>query len=56
MIGDTPLDVRCAAPSAPGPAAVATGWHSLDELAAERPDLLLADLSDPAPLLQHWGD
>ena len=36
-------------------AAVATGWHSLEELAAAEPDLLVADFSDPAPLLSRWG-
>jgi hypothetical protein len=33
-------------------AAVATGWHSLDELAAAKPDLLLPD---PRPLLVRLG-
>jgi phosphoglycolate phosphatase-like HAD superfamily hydrolase len=51
VIGDTPLDVRCARAIGARVAAVATGWHALDELAAEQPDLLLADLADPGPLL-----
>jgi phosphoglycolate phosphatase-like HAD superfamily hydrolase len=55
VIGDTPLDVRCARAIGARVAAVATGWHSLDELASEHPDLLLADLSDPTPLLDYWG-
>lgn len=55
VIGDTPLDVQCARAIGARVAAVATGWHSLEELAASRPDLLLADLSDPAPLLAHLG-
>jgi phosphoglycolate phosphatase len=54
VIGDTPLDIRCARAIGARVAAVATGWHSLEELAAERPDLLLADLSDAAPLLAMW--
>jgi phosphoglycolate phosphatase-like HAD superfamily hydrolase len=54
VIGDTPLDVRCARSIGARVAAVATGWHSLDELASEKPDLLLRDLSDPTPLLNHW--
>ena len=55
VIGDTPLDVRCARSIGARVAAVATGWHPLDELAAARPDLLLADLADPAPLLGMWN-
>jgi hypothetical protein len=35
-------------------AAVATGVHSLEELEAEQPDLLLADLSDASQLLACW--
>jgi len=55
VIGDTPLDVRCARAIGARVAAVATGWHSLDELARSEPDVLLADLSDPDPLLQASG-
>lgn len=54
VIGDTPLDVRCARCIGVRVAAVGTGWHSMDELAAAQPDLLLTDLSDPAPLLSLW--
>jgi phosphoglycolate phosphatase-like HAD superfamily hydrolase len=53
VIGDTPLDVRCARAIGARAAAVATGIHSYEQLAAAEPDLLLADLSDHAPLLQH---
>jgi phosphoglycolate phosphatase-like HAD superfamily hydrolase len=55
VIGDTPLDVQCARSIGARAVAVATGWHSHDVLAAARPDLLLTDLSDPAPLLELWG-
>src|SRR5205807_10014890 len=51
VIGDTPLDISCARAIGARVAAVATGWHSLDELAACKPDLLLADLSDAGPFL-----
>jgi phosphoglycolate phosphatase-like HAD superfamily hydrolase len=51
VIGDTPLDVRCARAIGVRAVAVGTGWHSMDELAAAGPDLLLPDLSDPMPLL-----
>jgi phosphoglycolate phosphatase-like HAD superfamily hydrolase len=55
IIGDTPLDIRCARAIQAKVAAVATGWHSLDELAAEKPDLLFPDLSNPHLLLQMIG-
>jgi phosphoglycolate phosphatase-like HAD superfamily hydrolase len=54
VIGDTPLDVQCARAVGARVAAVATGWHSRDELAAHRPDLLLADLSNREELLRIW--
>ncbi len=52
VIGDTPLDVRCARAIGASVAAVATGWHSTAELAAHAPDLLLTDLSDPTAFLE----
>jgi phosphoglycolate phosphatase-like HAD superfamily hydrolase len=51
VIGDTPLDVRCARAIGARAVAVVTGYHDRAELAACNPDLLLDDLSDPAPLL-----
>jgi phosphoglycolate phosphatase-like HAD superfamily hydrolase len=51
VIGDTPLDIRCARTIGARVAAVATGWHSLEELEAEKPDLLFRDLADPEPFL-----
>jgi phosphoglycolate phosphatase len=54
VIGDTPLDVQCARCIGARAVAVATGWHSRDELAEHRPDLLFTDLSDPTPLLACW--
>jgi phosphoglycolate phosphatase-like HAD superfamily hydrolase len=54
VIGDTPLDIRCARSIDARAVAVATGWHSLADLAEHQPDLLLADLSNPAPLLSNW--
>lgn len=53
VIGDTPLDIACARAIGARAAAVATGGHSLDELADKKPDLLLSDLMDPVPLLQQ---
>jgi phosphoglycolate phosphatase-like HAD superfamily hydrolase len=54
VIGDTPLDVSCARAIGARVAAVATGLHTVAELEAARPDLVLADLSDPIPLLEMW--
>ena len=51
VIGDTPFDVRCARAIGARAVAVATGWHSLEELAATRPDVLARDLSDARELL-----
>jgi phosphoglycolate phosphatase len=55
VIGDTPLDVRCARAIGARAVAVGTGWHSLAELAESNPDLLLEDLSSPAPLFAAIG-
>jgi phosphoglycolate phosphatase-like HAD superfamily hydrolase len=55
VIGDTPLDIRCGRAIGARVAAVATGWHSRDELAAAGPDLLLVDFEDPEPLLAMWA-
>jgi phosphoglycolate phosphatase-like HAD superfamily hydrolase len=54
VIGDTPLDIRCARSIGARAVAVATGLHSLEGLAAEKPDVLLQDFSDPEPLLALW--
>jgi phosphoglycolate phosphatase len=54
VVGDTPLDVRCARAIGARAAAVCTGWHSREELADCGPDVLLDDLSDPTPLLSQW--
>jgi len=47
VIGDTPLDIRCARAIGAKVIAVATGWHTSEELAAHQPDFLLGDLSNP---------
>jgi phosphoglycolate phosphatase-like HAD superfamily hydrolase len=55
VIGDTPLDIRCARGISACAVAVATGWHSREELAGHQPDLLFDDLDraehDFLPLL-----
>jgi phosphoglycolate phosphatase len=53
VLGDTPLDVQCARAIGAKVLAVATGQHSLEELADSRPDALfptLAEALDYAPL------
>lgn len=55
VIGDTPLDIRCARCIGARSVAVATGWHDMEELASHRPDLLVETLSDAEHLLRHWG-
>lgn len=55
VIGDTPLDVQCARAIGANVAAVATGIHTVAELAATKPDLLFADLGDHALLLERVG-
>jgi phosphoglycolate phosphatase-like HAD superfamily hydrolase len=55
VVGDTPLDVRCARAIEARAVAVATGWHDMEELAAHQPDLLMADLSDATALLERFS-
>ncbi len=52
VIGDTPLDIRCARSVGARSAAVATGWHEAAELAQHRPDVLVEDLGDPQRVLR----
>ena len=46
IIGDTPADIECGAALGVKAIAVATGKHSVDELAAHAPDYLFDDFSD----------
>jgi len=50
VIGDTPNDILCARAIGARVVAVATGVFELDQLASHEPDVLVEDLSDPAPL------
>lgn len=52
VIGDTPSDVRCGRAIGARCLAVATGNHSLTELAAAEPDHLAENLADNATLLK----
>ena len=51
VIGDTPLDVSCAQAIGARAVAVATGWHTLDELHATGADHVVAHFEDPRELL-----
>ncbi len=53
VVGDTHLDIECARAAGARVVAVATGGVTAEQLATHGPDLLLADLSDPAPLLEY---
>ena len=46
IIGDTPRDIGCARAFGACAIAVATGWHTVDDLTAHRPDHVFADFSD----------
>lgn len=48
VIGDTPLDIRCARAIGAKVIAVATGYHSVEELASHSPDLVVPTLEDPS--------
>lgn len=47
VIGDTPHDIECGRVIGARTLAVATGSHSVADLAAHKPDAVFADLSDP---------
>lgn len=48
IVGDTPHDIACARAIGARALAVATGGHTVADLAAHAPDALLPDLADPA--------
>ena len=52
VIGDTPLDIDCAHACGAVAVAVASGFHSVEDLQAHAPDLLFPDFSDVAGALQ----
>ena len=55
VIGDTPLDVACAAHSSARSIGVATGGHSIDELRAAGADHVFQDLTDTQAVLRAIG-
>jgi phosphoglycolate phosphatase-like HAD superfamily hydrolase len=52
VIGDTPLDVACAAAGGARSIAVATGGHRVEELRASGADFVFEDLSDTTEVLR----
>ncbi len=55
VVGDTVRDIECARPHRAVALAVATGGNTLAELAAARPDYLLADLADSAAVTEIFA-
>jgi phosphoglycolate phosphatase len=55
IIGDTPLDVACAAHSSAKSIGVATGNHSVEELRAAGADVVFEDLRDTRAVLRALG-
>ncbi|HTN77208.1 MAG TPA: HAD hydrolase-like protein [Pirellulaceae bacterium] len=53
VIGDTPLDVRCARAIGAKVIAVATGAHTVEELQGHAPDVTVEDLTATAALLKQ---
>lgn len=49
VIGDTPLDIRCARAIGAKVVAVATGTFTVDELRSFEPDFAVESLEDPVP-------
>jgi phosphoglycolate phosphatase-like HAD superfamily hydrolase len=54
VIGDTPLDVRCARAIGAKAVTVATGWHPHEELVACHPDFAFRTLADAGALVTAW--
>lgn len=55
IIGDTPLDIACAAYSGSRSVAVATGGYDVAALSASGADVVFADLSDTDAVLKALG-
>jgi len=56
VIGDTPRDIDCAKKNGCRSIAVATGWHTVEQLEANGPDVVLRDLTALLPWPdQVWG-
>jgi phosphoglycolate phosphatase len=56
VVGDTPADIHCARANSARVLAVATGRHTLNDLAGHGPDALVADLADTDLIVRFLGD
>ncbi|HEX8089227.1 MAG TPA: HAD hydrolase-like protein [Blastocatellia bacterium] len=56
IIGDTPLDIKCARHFGARVVAVASGQHTVDQLSRFAPDAMLQDLSQTDALLNLLGE
>ena len=54
VIGDTPLDILCAKPHGVRSIAVATGFHTPEDLAVEEPDFLFDNFEDTEKVLETF--
>ena len=55
VIGDTPADVECGKAIGARTIAVASGWHSVEELTATEPWLVLERIPEPETFRQLLG-
>ncbi len=53
VIGDTPRDIDCAQQNGCRSIAVATGWHTVEQLEASGADVVLPDLTALGPVLDR---
>jgi phosphoglycolate phosphatase len=54
VIGDTPLDVKCARAIGAKAVTVTTGWHSKRELIEAGADYIFRDLTEANDLISEW--
>ena len=56
IIGDSPKDIICAKNNNLRSLAVATGWHTKDELSQLQPDIVLSDLGKTQEVMKIFKD
>lgn len=52
VIGDTPLDIQCAKPHGVRTVGVATGFHTIEQIAHEKPDFLFENFEDTEKVIE----
>jgi phosphoglycolate phosphatase len=52
IIGDSPKDILCARANKLRSLAVASGWHSIDELLPHQPDIVLGNLAETESVIK----